>query len=103
MKQSRVPFKRMLFVCANERRGESACGNAERGENCGMKLVEALRAEVKKRGLKGKIRVAKSGCMDLCAAGPNVMVFDENGDYTWISGVTQADVPKLADKYLPKE
>ena len=30
-------------------------------------------SEVKKRGLKGKVRALKSDCMDLCEKGPNVM------------------------------
>lgn len=100
MKQARVPFKRMIFVCTHRREGEAACSNDDRGENRGEMLVELLREELKKRGLKGKIRVAKSGCMDVCAAGPNIMVFDENGEAAWYSGVTREDIPALADRYL---
>lgn len=101
MKQSRVPFRRMIFVCTNVRdTGESACANAERGKNSGFELVKLLRDEAKKRGLKGKIRIAKSGCMDLCAAGPNVMIFDEKGDYTWYSNVSTDDIPDLVEKYI---
>ncbi|OGR84548.1 MAG: hypothetical protein A2901_08490 [Elusimicrobia bacterium RIFCSPLOWO2_01_FULL_54_10] len=96
-----MPFKRMMFVCTNVREGgEAACGNAERGEACGFKLVEKLREEVKKRGLKGKIRVAKSGCMDLCALGPNIMVFDESGSYTIFNRVAAEDVPGLAERFV---
>jgi (2Fe-2S) ferredoxin len=100
MKQARVPFKRMVFVCTHQREGEAACANAGHGENRGDLLVELLREELKKRGLKGKIRIAKSGCMDVCAAGPNLMIFDEKGDYTWLSGVTRENIPALADQYL---
>ncbi len=98
MKESKVPYKKMIFVCTHTREGESACSNPERGKNCGMELVELLREEVKKRGLKGKIRVAKSGCMDLCAQGPNIMVFDGKGSYEWHSHVTQEDIPELTAK-----
>ena len=100
MIEKKVPYKRMLFVCTNVREGEAACGNAERGESCGFKLVEKLREEVKKRGLKAKIRVAKSGCMDLCARGPAVMVFDEQGDYTALFRVSQEDLPKIVEKFI---
>src|SRR3989344_6432048 len=99
MHEKSVPFKRMVFVCTNVREGESACGNAERGEACGFNLVEKLREEVKTRGLKGKIRVAKSGCMDLCKRGPNLMVFDESGAYKLFSGVTPEDLPALAQRF----
>jgi len=54
-------------------------------------------SEVKKRGLKGKVRALKSGCMDLCEKGPNVMVFPEG---TLHSGGTSADVAALIEKYL---
>ncbi len=100
MKKSSVPYKRMLFVCTNVRENETACGNAERGENTGLKLCEKLRDELKKRGLKGKIRVAKSGCMDFCEAGPNIMIFDGKGEYSWHSGVPQENLPEITEKYL---
>lgn len=82
------------------RDGETACSNAERGANAGIHLVELLREELKKRGLKGKIRIAKSGCMDLCAKGPNIMIFDAQGEYTCYSEVTTQDLAAIADQYL---
>ena len=100
MIKSKVPYKKMLFVCTNQREGEAACANSDRGENSGKILVENLKEEVKKRGLKGKIRVAKSGCMDLCGAGPNVMIFDEKGDYTLLRKVSKEDIPQILDLYL---
>ncbi len=108
MIERKVPYQKTAFVCTNLRDGEAACGNSNRGENSGFKLVELLRDEVKKRGLKGKIRIAKSGCMDLCGAGPNIMIFDEKGDYTLLSKVTKEDIPQIVQKYIsvlekPKE
>ena len=94
MKSSPVPYRRMIFICTNirEEDGRPACGL--RGSE---KICETFKAEVKKRGLKGKIRALKSGCMDLCEKGPNVMIFPEG---TLHSGVTPADVPFLIEKYL---
>ena len=100
MNERKIPYQRMIFVCTNVREGAAACGNAERGEACGFKLVEKLREEVKKQGLKNKIRVAKSGCMDLCARGPNIMVFDETGTYQIFSGVSPDDLPALAERFI---
>ncbi len=40
----------------------------------------------------------KSGCMDFCEVGPNVMVFPEGA---WHSEVSAADIPALVEKYLP--
>jgi (2Fe-2S) ferredoxin len=94
MKSETVPYRRMIFVCANvdEKDGRPACGL--RGS---PKILEVLKEEVKKRGLKGKVRALKSGCMDLCEKGPNVMVFPEG---CLISGVVEADIPALVEKYL---
>lgn len=107
MKSFRIPYKRMIFVCTNSRQPaaagqtcEAACGNEEYGKNSGFELVNVLRDEVKKRGLKGKIRVAKSGCMDLCSAGPNIMVFDENGTSVWYNCVTREDLPQIIEKHF---
>ena len=87
----------MIFVCANVdvKDGRPACGL--RG---GMEICSALKEEVKKRGLKGKVRALKSGCMDMCEKGPNVMVFPQN---TLHSGVSQGDVPALMAQYLPAD
>jgi (2Fe-2S) ferredoxin len=94
VKHQAVPYRRMVFVCMNVREedGRPACGN--RGAET---ICERLKEEVKKRGLKGKVRVLKSGCMDLCEQGPNVMAFPEGA---WHSGVGADDVPALIEKYL---
>ena len=95
MKEGRIPFRKMAFVCVHERAGEAACANADRGEDSGANLVELLREEIHKRGLKGKIRVVKSGCLDVCAAGPNVMIFDGEGKAVYFSRVTAGDLPAI--------
>ena len=94
MNEEKIPYQRMVFVCCNIREEDDrpACGL--RG---GEKIIEALKAEVKKRGLKGKIRALKSGCQDLCEKGPNVMIYPEG---TLCSGVTPEDIPALVAKYL---
>ncbi len=103
MNERKAPYQKIIFVCTHIREGETACSNPERGSDAGFELVEKLREEVKKRGLKGKIRVAKSGCMDVCARGPNIMVFEEDGKSTWINEVSQADLPQIVEKYIPSE
>ncbi len=100
MKEGEVPYRRMIYVCTNTREGRAACGNADRGESCGTKIVEALKEEVKALGLKRQIRVARSGCMDLCAAGPNAVVFETQGGATLISGISGADLPQLVNQFI---
>ena len=88
MKQAAVPFKKIVFVCVNKRdNGEACC--ADRSSE---QILGELKERVKHLGLAGKIRVSKSGCQDLCARGPNVMVFPDN---IWYHEVTLADVEQI--------
>lgn len=93
MDKKPVPYKKTVFVCVNVRDGgRVACGNPGRG---GRELCEALKHAVKTKGLKGKVRVVRAGCLDLCEQGPNAFVYP--GD-EWLSGVTAADVPAILKK-----
>jgi (2Fe-2S) ferredoxin len=93
MEKKPVPFKKTVFVCVNAREGgRVACGNPGRG---GLELCESLKHAVKEKGLKGTVRVAKSGCLDLCEKGPNAFIYP-GGE--WLSGLAQSDVPALIEK-----
>jgi (2Fe-2S) ferredoxin len=63
-------------------------------------VVEELRKVCKERNLKGKVRVVRSGCLDLCAFGPNMMIWPEG---LWYMKVTKTDVPQIVDTYLKLE
>lgn len=88
MQHAPVPYQKMLFVCVNQRPSGEAC--------CAHRDAEAIAASLKSRikalGLSRSIRVSKSGCQDLCAKGPNVMVFPDD---VWYYGVTQDDVERI--------
>lgn len=93
MNRKKVPYAKTLFVCVHVREeGRVACANPGRG---GLELCEALKDEVKKAGLKGTVRVARSGCLDLCEQGPNAFLYPSG---EWFSGLTPADAPALARK-----
>lgn len=94
MNQEKVPYRRMIFVCTNATHDGDRPVCAERGSEG---ILKGLKEEVKKRGLKGKVRALKSGCMDLCEKGPNVMVWPEGILH---SGVSAEDVPALVDRCL---
>ncbi|MFI5347816.1 MAG: (2Fe-2S) ferredoxin domain-containing protein [Elusimicrobiota bacterium] len=86
MKNDEIPFSKTVFVCTNVRDGgRVACGDPDRG---GVELCQALKDGVKRLGLKDTIRVARTGCLDLCEQGPNVFIYP--GDQ-WLSGVEPAD------------
>jgi len=94
MNAEKVPYRRMIFVCTNAAHdGDRPVCSAGHSED----ILKTIKEEVKKRGLKGQVRALKSGCMDLCEKGPNVMVFPEG---TLHSHVTTEDVPALIQAYL---
>ena len=87
------PFERVIFVCCNEREaGEAACAN--RGSAA---IQKSLKEYVKSKGLKGKIRVARSLCLGMCAEGPNVCVMPEN---KWYHRVSEADLPEISRTWI---
>ncbi|MGZ8452888.1 MAG: (2Fe-2S) ferredoxin domain-containing protein [Candidatus Binatia bacterium] len=96
MIERQQPYVRQLHVCINDRKGESkSCGYDGSEE-----IVEELRTVSKGRNLKGKVRVVRSGCLDVCAFGPNMMIWPEG---LWFMRVTKEDVPQIVEKYLSLE
>ena len=83
-----VPFQKIVFVCINRREGDEPCC-AARGSEA---IAAALKERVKAMGLSRRIRISKSGCQDLCAQGPTVMVFP---DYVCYQGVTRNDIDRI--------
>ena len=88
MQESRVPYQKILFVCINKRQPNETCCSHQQSEA----IAEALKARINSLGLARHVRVSKSGCQDLCAKGPNVMVFP---DYVWYHGVTPGDIERI--------
>jgi len=84
-----LPFQKIIFVCTNRREpGERVC--------CAGRESAELHAELKEwvaaHGLKRFVRVCKSGCMDRCEEGPNVLVMPDNA---WFSGLDREALEKL--------
>ena len=93
MTTKKIPYEKTVFVCANTREGgKVACANPGRG---GDIICEKLKTYVKEAGLGGRVRVARSGCLNLCSQGPNLFIYP---DGIWYSGVTEADLPELIKK-----
>ena len=88
MERAAVPYRKILFVCVNKREPNEVCCSARESQA----IAAALKERVKSLGLARHVRVSKSGCQDMCAQGPNVMVFPDN---VWYRGVTAADVERI--------
>lgn len=94
MQQAPVPFQKILFVCVNRREANETCCARRDSEA----LARALKARIKALGLSRSIRVSTSGCQDVCAQGPNVMVFPDD---VWYHHVGQADVERIIQAVVP--
>ena len=88
-------FEHHVFICTNERPegDERGCCKAKGADG----VAEAFKKELHARGLKGKIRANKAGCLDSCALGVSVVVYP---DAVWYGHVTEADVEEIVEKHL---
>lgn len=90
MQRQATPFACHVFVCINDRKGERrSCA-----DGVGSQLKDLLKAGVEHRGWAGRVRVSQTGCLGLCARGPNVMIHPQG---VWFSAVTPADIPAVLD------
>lgn len=88
-----MKFKKHVFICTNDKEApKKSCGSVH-----GMELVEAFKASIKERGLQLDIRAQKSGCLDICAFGPSVVVYPEG---VWYGNVQLADVEEIVENHL---
>ena len=88
-------YERHIFTCINRREPGSPKGCcADKG---GETIAELLKIGLHKRGLKGRMRANKAGCLDQCAEGVTVVVYPEA---VWYRRVTPEDVDEIIDKHL---
>ncbi|WP_337044710.1 (2Fe-2S) ferredoxin domain-containing protein [Emticicia sp. 17c] len=88
-----MKFKKHVFVCTNDKEApKKSCGSVH-----GMALVEAFKASIKDKGLNLDIRAQKSGCLDVCAFGPSVVVYPEG---VWYGNVQLADIEEIVESHL---
>ncbi len=87
-KQNESPYVSHVFVCTHDRGGErKSCA-----DNNSHLIKSKLKEFVNERGWRGKIRISTSGCMGLCANGPNVMIYPQQ---IWFHEVYPDDVDKI--------
>lgn len=88
-------YRKAIFVCTNNKDNNP--------EKCGCRGSEELLAKmkeyVKANNLQKKIRITKSGCMDLCGKGPIVCIMP---DYKFFQNVEEKDLEKIIKTALKK-
>jgi (2Fe-2S) ferredoxin len=90
-------FTKHLFVCTNERpdEDERGCCHAKGG----AAIAKAIKIAAYAKGLKGKVRVNKAGCLDACADGVSAVVYP---DGIWYRRITLDDVDEIVEQTLVK-
>ncbi|TWT44278.1 Ferredoxin, 2Fe-2S [Phycisphaerae bacterium RAS1] len=88
-------FERHIFVCGNKRDAGHPRGCCtDKGSEA---IREALKTELEKRGMKGRIRANHAGCLDQCEHGPTLVVYP---DGVWYGFVKREDVAEIVEKHL---
>lgn len=73
MKRNSTPYLAHVFVCVNDRKGErKSCADANAAA-----LKSHLKNFITEKGWKSKVRVSTSGCLGLCADGPNIIIYPQ--------------------------
>ena len=78
-------LKKHILVCTDP----DSCG-----PQGGVAVREALKKELRSRGLRKLYRDGTCSCMGLCRQGVNSVIWPEG---IYLSGLTVADVPRLVD------
>ncbi len=86
-------YDKHILVCIKERQNGHPRGCCM--ENGGMEIRKRFVQLINRHGLKGKIRANKTGCLDVCEVGPNVVIYPDN---IWYTGVTVNDVDEIFDQ-----
>lgn len=86
-------FEHHIFICTNQKaEGKPCCGEAR-----GMELVEKFKEVLTEKGLKGKVRAQRSGCLDACSKGPTIVIYPQG---TYYGNVSVNDVERIIDEHV---
>lgn len=62
-----------------------------------MELVDLFKEKIKENGLNRVMRAQKTGCLDVCAFGPGMVVYPEGVFY---GNVTPEDVDEIFQSHI---
>ena len=89
MKIVKPHFEKYIFVCENESSDGACCAPG------GIAIRQRLKDKISALGLADRIRVSRSGCLDVCSEGPNVLVMP---DSVWFQRVHECDIEAIIQK-----
>ncbi len=88
-------FERHVFVCVNER--DASAARPSCAHEHAKKLRGALKDAVKAAGLKRRVRINESGCLDQCEHGAVAVVYPEA---VWYGFVHVRDAEEIVQEHL---
>lgn len=88
-------YQRHVFVCLNERPPDHPKGCClQKGS---AEVRDALKAELRTRGLVRIVRANISGCLDACEFGISMVIYP---DAIWYGGVKKEDIPEIVERTI---
>lgn len=88
-----MKYKKHVFICTNQKDpGKKCCGEVN-----GMALVNTMKDLLKEKNMHLEIRAQKSGCLDVCAHGPAMVVYPEGVFY---GKVQPEDIAEIVEEHL---
>jgi (2Fe-2S) ferredoxin len=86
-------YDKHIFICTNQKAEGKACC----GETRGMELVNKFKEVLRDKGIQGKVRAQRSGCLDACGNGPALVIYPEG---TYYGQVTINDVERIVEQHI---
>ena len=91
MKKRTTRYQVHIFICTRQRDDETkSCAEGD-----APAIKERLKEIAEERAWKPKVRISESGCLGVCAAGPNVMIYPQK---RWFTGVRLDDCEAIAEE-----
>ncbi len=87
----------LASVKADYKRNVLVCGGTGCTSSNSLKIVEALKREIKANGIENEVKVVTTGCFGLCALGPIMIVYPEGSFY---SMVNLDDIPEIVKEHF---
>jgi (2Fe-2S) ferredoxin len=88
MEMEMGPFAIHIFVCTTG----GTCPHQR-----SVAIHSYLKEAVAQAGLKGRVRVNHSGCLDQCGHGPNLVIYPEG---VWYSHVTREEAETIFNEHI---
>jgi len=83
----RLPTKKTIVISSG------TCGQASGS----VQIIEAVKAELKKKGLTDEVQVKVTGCHGFCQLEPNLIVYPEE---TFYRNLKPQDIPEIVEKSI---